>query len=386
MKPSAVYSCVLLIFSLTLLITPVTSATSDGLRLVVRGTDNGVYGNSLSGATWSGWSLVSSGHTLSAPRLCPSFSIGGTQLVIRGTNNKVYHANDPGPGSAWNKWDTGGGVIIDQPSCAVIGSVVHVVARGSDNGLYYNRVDLSLCAFPSCLWVGWQSLGGQTFSPPSLVAAFGLNRLDLVVRGVNNGIYHKSWTPTGGWTGWDTLGGATIDSPSLGATQVEDLSMHANNFLILVVRGIDDKVYENRLIISCDFPGCVLGWRGWAQLGGKTLAAPAMTMACFGSCVGSNSQGELVVRGTNNAIYHKSFTGSADATGGSWSATWDSPGGVATLSPAITYDLIGGLAVVVVGTNSKVYYTNRNSYSGTWSPWLNLGGGTHDNPTIAADF
>jgi hypothetical protein len=59
-------------------------------------------------------------------------------------------------------------------------------------------------------------------------------RLDVVVRGMDNGIYHASYVGT--WSGWESLGGSTVDAPTLA---VEEKGLH------VFVRGTDNGVYQN---------------------------------------------------------------------------------------------------------------------------------------------
>jgi hypothetical protein len=50
-------------------------------------------------------------------------------------------------------------------------------------------------------WGGWQDLGGTLTSAPA-VASWGPNRLDVFVRGQDDGLWHKSWNGTK-WSDWD---------------------------------------------------------------------------------------------------------------------------------------------------------------------------------------
>jgi hypothetical protein len=127
--------------------------------------------------------------------------------------------------------------------------------------------------------------------------------------------------------------------------------------LSMVVRGTDNGIYHNR------FNGA--GWVGWVLLPGSTPDAPAL--ASNGGML------ELVVRGTDNGIYHNRFNGAG------W-AGWSALPGATSDTPALAVH--GGLLHLVVrGTNDLIYH---NRFDGTqWLGWANLPGATKDAPALA---
>src|SRR5256712_1390692 len=161
-----------------------------GLTLVsvVKGTDNNLYFNTFAGG-WGGTWQPLNGQTPSSPSLCAS---GGTttELVIRGTDNGIYHKTFSGNSFAAN-WDQNPtGLTNNQPVCAVIGTTLYVVVIGTTGELWSTTFDLSARTWAA----SWTDLLGTTASPPALAATPSLSRLDLVVRGTNNQIYHKAFT------------------------------------------------------------------------------------------------------------------------------------------------------------------------------------------------
>jgi len=164
-------------------------------------------------------------------------------------SNTIYHmALVKGNWSL--SWDTPGGVTPDLPAAASEGTTLDLVVRGMDNGLWYNSFN-----FTSGSWSSWQSLGGATLSTPTLtIGASGT--LHLVVRGMDNAIWHTI-KPTGGsWSAtWDSPGGATgnsVAAVSIGST------------LAIMVIGLDNSVYYSALTGS--------SWSTWTSLGGAALA------------------------------------------------------------------------------------------------------------------
>ncbi|HVH15539.1 MAG TPA: IPT/TIG domain-containing protein [Candidatus Angelobacter sp.] len=310
---------------------------------LIRGTNNGLYWNSLSNAGWAGWQQIP-GATLSTPALCPS-SPGRIDVVIRGTDGSIYHSSFTN--GVWSgSWDGPGGGTLDSPSCAVLNGLLYVAVRGTDNGTWVNSLNMT-----TGRWASWVSLGGGTLSTPVLVATPSLSRLDVVIRGTDNSIYHMAMTG-GQWSGvWDSPGGATLYTPAVVSDSVS---------LQVVVTGTDHGVWYNSLNLTTG------SWSGWSVLSGSASAAPALTIDSSGTV-------NLVVKGTDNGIWHKS-----KPSGGSWSA-WDSPGGGTRGTPAVT--MLGGkMFVVVTGTDSAIWF---NEYGSGWSNWTGLGGSTPSAPSLS---
>ena len=173
----------------------------------VQGTDNGVY---LTTANLPGlypWGSMA-GSTSSSPSMCNSWvqGLGGGlgTVVVRGTDNSIY-AKPIGWAGSWFSLPAGATHL--QPVCAFttagLSSTLHVVVVGTDNALYYTNC-AEPCSSNGSGWSAWQSLGGATNSVPALVATTP-GRLDLLVRGTDNGVYHKAYT-NGAWAlSWDKI-------------------------------------------------------------------------------------------------------------------------------------------------------------------------------------
>ena len=343
---------------------------------VVRGTDNHVYVASYSSGGWSGWQALG-GSTFSSPGVCEAAGLSTVYVFVRGTDNGVY-VNGWTSSSGWSgSWVSppGGGRTIDAPACAYLDGFLHVVVRGMNNELYWNSWAGG--------WVGWVDLHGKSISAPVLVSTPSLDRIDLVVQGADNGIYHKSYTgspPSGTWSSWDGPGGKTSSKPAIAFYFERAFSVNYESFF-LVVRGTDNKIYRNRFHVGGS-------WEGWGSYGGPILSGVMLSAPTFvpydngctpGSTVANcNSIDALAVRGTNNALYHNTYSF------GAWSG-WDSPGGSIANSPALAY--IPGTAaqflLLVEG------YSNNNLYSNTvtgatWGTWMGVGGATNSDPALVA--
>ena len=253
---------------------PAAAVVSGTLHLVVRGTDNGIYHNMMNLATgvWTGWTSLP-GATSSSPALANSS--GTLHIVVRGLDNGIYYGNWT-TSSGWNGWYRFSGATDDVPSIAATGTTLNIVVRGTSNGIYYNSKSLS-----GGTWSGWTSLPGATSSSPTLLASE-TNRLDLAVRGLDNGVYHNVWT-SGSWGTWEALPGATNNKPAL---TVYDGTLY------LAVTGTSNGIYYNKLVLSGG------GWTGWTSIPGATSSYPALAA--------SSSSCDIVVQGTDNGIYYAS--------------------------------------------------------------------------------
>jgi len=203
-------------------------------------------------------------------------------------------------------------------------------------------------------WSGWVSLNGFTSSPPVLVVTSSGNRVDLLVRGLDNTIYHKAFV-NGNWTPvWDSPGGTTPDIPA---------AVTEGRTIDIVVRGMDSGLWYN----SYNFTSG--SWSNWFSVGGRTTTTPSLALDASGTL-------HLVVRGLDNGIWHTSRT-----AGGVWSLSWDSPGG--TTGNRIAVTTIGtSLVVLASGMDNNVYF---NELAGTsWQTWTATGGKTADAPTLSS--
>jgi hypothetical protein len=133
------------------------------------------------------------------------------------------------------------------------------------------------------------------------------------------------------------------------------------NNLHIVVRGMDQSSLWD-IIVSCD--GAVV--RDWNLISGATPSKPVL------ACSSSDSLC-LVVRGMDNAIYYRNYTGSSDSWGG-WSAV---PTGATNDGPAATMPS-DKLYIVVRGLDgSSLWFWDGTS-------WDLLSGSTPSPPTLTS--
>ena len=109
-------------------------------------------------------------------------------------------------------------------------------------------------------------------------------------------------------------------------------------------------------------------WGGWESLGGVVTSDPSAVSW------GPNRI-DIFVRGTDKAIWHRSSDGTA------WSA-WDSVGGVATSAPAAATWGANRLDIVVRGTDGTLYHRAWNGTS--WGVWDSAGGAASSGPALVS--
>jgi hypothetical protein len=171
---------------------------------------------------------------------------------------------------------------------------VDVFVRGTDNGLWHKWGDGNV-------WSGWEGQGGGLTSDPT-AASWGPNRIDVFGRGTDNQLWHK-WWDGGSWQRWEPLGGVLTSAP--------DVTSWGPNRLDVFGRGTDNQLWHKW------WDGA--RWQGWEPLGGTLTSEPGVAA---NSHFNSNQDRiDVFVLGTDNAVWHLLFEGSWkgwDSMGGSW--------------------------------------------------------------------
>ena len=328
----------------------VHASTSPTLKSVVRGTDSNLYWNDNFTNPTGRWRSLD-GSSDYAPGVCSS-GPGRLELVVTGgvgPGGPIYHKSFSS--GSWSGWDEGPTDIPGfayQPACAALTNLLYVVTLGTDFQIYLTTMNLT-----SGRWINWVNLHGESFYTPAL--AVSTNRLDLVVTGINDIVYHMA-LPSGIPTYvWDSPGGYAFGAPS---------AVSDGTTLHLVIQGTDHGVRYNSMSL---FSGV---WSGWVYLNGGTSSRPAIALDSTGTL-------QIVVRGLDNGIYHDTIP-----PAGPPGTTWDSASGGSTSDvPAIGFSGTS-LIVLVKGGSDFGLYTDTLTGS-SWGRWTSSNGGTATVPTIA---
>jgi len=139
-------------------------------------------------------------------------------------------------------------------------SRVYIAVEGMDNGIYFGYFDILNDTFK-----GWMKLPGSTPSRPVLVSDRSggfTGKLVLIVRGMDNRIYYNVLDEASfKWSGWKRLPtGSTVDAPAAAI---------ARGKLHIVVRGGDG---ESLWYTYLDLQSWAFG--GWVKLPVLRLALP----------------------------------------------------------------------------------------------------------------
>jgi hypothetical protein len=155
------------------------------LYLFVRGTDNRIYQNILSGTSWGTWGEVpyNNGFTPSGP--AATVYGGSLYLFVRGTDDRIYR--NVLTGTTWSGWGevSGSGFTLGAPGATVYNGALQLFVQGTDNRIYLNTLF-------GTTWGAWGEIPYYNgFTPSGPDAAVYRGRLYLVVQGTNNRIYQN---------------------------------------------------------------------------------------------------------------------------------------------------------------------------------------------------
>ncbi len=221
-----------------------------------------------------------------------------------------------------------------------------------DEGLFTRRATNHTWWDSALIGGTWYDLGGYATSAPTALPAARGCALAVFVRGGNGAVYRKVKSTTSlAWGSWQSLGGSVGTGTQPGAV------VYGNGQQAVFFRGTDNHVYWKHS------RNCGATWSSWASVGGQTNSNPAASSAQAGTI-------DLFMRGTDNALYTRHFTGS------SWSS-WTYLGGSLTSGPAAAVPQVEtsfpnsvpwGTEVIAVGPDQHLW-ANLKPVGGNWTGW-----------------
>ena len=244
--------------------------------IFVRGSDNGLWHRSRTGATWSAWESL--GGVMTADPSAVSWGTNRIDVVVRGFDYALWHRSFDG--TTWSSWDKLGGYATSAPAVASWGpNRLDVIVTGTNNrGLWQST-------WNGTSWA-WTSLGGSATSDPGAVSS-SANRIDVFVAGTDNhGLWHNTWNGTS-WT-WTSLGGVALSGPNATSCTAGHVDMF--------VTGTDAAIWQR------GFNGT--SWAAWKSLGGTWTSRPSAV------CPPGSVAIDVFARGTDNALWIGPATGS----------------------------------------------------------------------------
>lgn len=141
-------------------------------------------------------------------------------------------------------------------------------------------------------------------------------------------------------------------------TSAPDVASWGPNRLDVFARGTDNALYHRWWDGSA--------WRGWESLGGVLTSDPSAVSW-------GNGRVDVFARGTDNALYHRFYQGS-------WSS-WESLGGSLTSGPDVSSWGNNRLDVFARGTDNALYH---RVWAGAWYSWESLGGALTSDPSAVS--
>ena len=231
----------------------------------------------------------------------------------------------------------------------------------------------------SGVWSGFQPLNGyQTAShgraKDMAVASLPDGTTQVVIVGLDDGIYHRVRYPNGTWSQFQPLAGLGTTSTAQGKRVA--IAGLPNGSTQVVIVGIDDTVYHR--IRNADG-----SWTAFGRLNGFGTASPAgaRDVAISGQPDGS---AQVVIVGMDNGIYHRvrnaggTWTGFQPLNGNGTSAT------AVGSAVAVAGMPDGSSQLVIAGVNGWLHHRIRYA-NGTWSEFQPLNGNGTGTTAVAKD-
>lgn len=251
-----------------------------------------------------------------------------------------------GPRASIGTGGAGTGATPRQSSSPVVAwgaNRLDVFVLGIDRALYHKAWNGTAWA-PSV--TGYEAQGGICCSAPQVVS-WGANRLDVFVTGTDSSLFHKWWDGTA-WgpslTGYEAMGGSCVGD-------ARAVAWGPNRLDVFVV-GTDRGLYHK--------------WWNGAAWGPSLTGYEAMGGTCLGQpeavAWGPNRLDVFVV-GADHALYHKWWDGTA------WGPSltgYERLGGICMSSPKAVAWGPNRLDVFVTGTDGALYHKWWDG--ATWGP------------------
>ena len=186
-------------------------------------------------------------------------------------------------------------------------------------------------------------------SAPSVVHRRGAEILDLVIRGTENSIWHRSLRPslTPPWSGWEGIGGNLTSGPTVVSWRGDQLDVFA--------RGTDGSVYGRFWYAP--------SWGDWYLVpgGAATIGAPT-------SVSRDANQFDVFVRWVDNTVHFRHWD--LGSGWGNWTRVDYQP---VDSSPAVASDQAGRMTIFARIGDEVQTRTWSALPTPSWSPWTSLG-------------
>jgi hypothetical protein len=237
-------------------------------------------------------------------------------------------------------------VVDDDPGAASRGpGDVHVFTRGADASLW-------TASWTGVNWSPWGPVPPGVLTSGPAAASRSARLIDVVVRGIGGVTYHRVLNGTE-WSHWGSLGGVIGSKPGVAARR-------GTPYVDVVGTGTNSEVFIQTWAGR---------WTGWQSIGGAARGGPAVVSYLPGYV-------HVFVRGTNDQLYVRAWTGSA------WT-DWVTLGGTLSSSPAAVSQDADLLDVFARGGDGAIWQRAWNGSA--WLPWKRIPGEVSSGPAAAAE-
>jgi hypothetical protein len=268
-------------------------------------------------------------------------------LVVRGTDNNLYYRTYDG--STWNGWQVIPGQTFYEPAAAIYNGKLHVAIIGPMyNAIYWGNVDLTTGEFS-----GWTWIQGASDSTPALTATD--EGLCLVVRGTDSNLYYCTYDGVAWNSSWQVIPGQTNYEPAA--------AFFDGKLQVAIVGAQYNAIYWGSINLATG------EFSDWTWIQGASDSTPALATSESKLC--------LVVRGTDNLLYYRTYDGS------NWTPNWSTIPGETLYEPAAV-GVGNRLDIAIVGMQyNAIYYGSVDLSSGEFSEWTWIPGASDSTPALA---
>jgi hypothetical protein len=246
------------------------------------------------------------GGTFTTPMTSCSYESGVLDVFGRANDGSLVHMNWNESGNEYSDWLSLGGYLSSAPMVTCAGNNrMDVVLYGG----FSVPFDLFIRRWDGSQWLSWQGEGGS-FKGDPFALSIGSDRTDYFGIGVDQAMYHMTWTASTGYGFLENIGGLFESVPyaiAIGTTRIDVLAV-----------GLDDQLKHKAFINSIWSPN-------WDDLGGSFNSAPTAVYTTSGKV-------SVFGIGHNGSVFHGTWTIGSGATwtdgnnwttdGGSMSTTW----------------------------------------------------------------
>lgn len=212
-------------------------------------------------------------------------------------------------------------------------------------------------------------------SPDIKAVSWAPGRLDLFASGADLRTVHKAYDPSIGWVPAMQYGAEQWDNMGGKIVGKPAAVAWGPNRLDVFVRGTDNAIYHKAWNGSAWFPGA--GVSDWENIGGVIAGSPVAVSW-------GKERLDIFGAGYDGQLHHKWW--SPQSGWGPSVAGWEAIGGKVSVNPVVTSWAPGRLDVIIRGYDGAIYH--KAFVNNTWYPsltdWDSLGGSTIGEPSIVS--